>query len=366
MAGSTFGKNFSITSWGEASGNSIGVVVDGVPAGIELSENDIQAYVNRRKPVAGMSSAKRHENDYVTVNSGIVGGRTTGAPIAMTIMNSAIKDKADADEAVVLRPGLSDFSYGAKYGVTDKKAVSRDSDRDLAARVAGGAVAAAILDKLGISFCSYVRSIGPVSIKYSACSTETLASNPLHMPDASAAAAAEEYLLEVAKNKDSAGGVAEVVVSGLPAGLGEPVFDKLDAKLAYAIMSIGSVKGVEFGDGFEAAASSGSVQNDSFSGTDKVVKTSNHEGGILGGISDGSELVVRAAFRPAPLIGLDQNTVDTEGNPAVFAASELYDTVSVPRNVVVVEAMMAVTILDLLYDNMHSKMDEIVKFYQPK
>lgn len=363
MAGSTFGKNFSITTWGESHGSGIGVVVDGVPAGLEISENEIQAYLNRRKPGASSFSTKRHENDYVTIHSGIFEGVTTGAPISMSIMNSAKKDSPDAPEATVYRPGHADYTYDAKYGRRDWRGGGRASGRETAARVAGGAIAVTILKKLGISFCSYVRSIGPVSIKYSECSMDALANSPLNMPDEKATAEALEYLKGVAEQKNSAGGVIEVIVSGLPAGLGEPVFNKLDAALAGAVMSIGAVKGVEIGDGFDAATLTGLENNDVFVGGEKITKKTNHAGGVLGGISDGSELILRAAIKPTPTVAAEQETVDSNGNNITFEAKNANDTVIVPRAAVVVEAMMAVTILDLMFDNMHSRMNKIEEYY---
>ena len=364
MAGSTFGKNFTITTWGESHGTGIGVVVDGVPAGLELSENDIQAYLNRRRPGAAAFSTRRHESDFVTVNSGLMNGVTTGAPIAMSIMNSAMKDSDSAPEAVIYRPGHADYTYEAKYGVRDWRGGGRASGRETAARVAAGAVAVAILKKLGVELCSYVRSIGPVSIKYSRCSLEALKHSNLNMPDATATEEAGRYLAEIAGQKNSAGGVVEVIVSGLPAGIGEPVFDKLDARLAAAVMSIGAVKGVEIGDGFEAATETGLDNNDSFINENGIVKKSNHSGGVLGGISDGSELILRAAIKPTPTLSAEQETVDTNGNSVTYASANANDTVIAPRAAVVVEAMTAVTILDMMFENMHSRMDRIEEFYR--
>lgn len=366
MAGSTFGNNFSITTWGESHGTGIGVVVDGVPAGLELSENDIQAYLNRRKPGAASFSTKRHENDYVTINSGLFNGVTTGSPISMTIMNSAMKDKANAPESVIYRPGHADFTYDAKYGIRDYRGGGRSSGRETAARVAGGAIAVAILKKLGISFCTYVKSIGPVSIKYSNCSMDALNESSLNMPDKDATEEALKYLETIAKEKNSAGGVVEMIVSGLPAGIGEPVFNKLDARLGQAIMSIGAVKGFEIGDGFEAASVTGLVNNDAFIKDKEITKKTNHAGGVLGGISDGSELILRAAFKPTPTIGAEQITVDKDGNAVIYEATNANDTVIVPRAAVVVEAMTAITLVDLLFENMHSKIDAVEEFYRKK
>ena len=359
MAGSTFGKNFSITSWVETNGNGIGVVVDGVPAGVEISENDIQSYLNRRRPAAACLYARRHENDFVTINSGLQNGVTNGTPIAMTIINSALKYKPEEEEKFVYRPGCGDFAYAQKYG-----ALRKTTDRDNAARVAAGAVATAILSKLGIVFCSYVRSIGTVSIRYGNCSLDELKNSPLNMPDAEATAKAADYLKNLAATKDTAGGVVELIVSGIPAGIGEPVFDKLDARLAAAVMSIDTVRGIEFGDGFSITEQTGTAVNDTFAKTDKIAKKTNHSGGMLSGVSDGSELILRAAFAPVPLTGAAQTTIDSDGNEAALEIGDAGEITIVPRSVVVVEAMAAVTILDLLLENMHSKVDDILKFYK--
>ncbi|MBO7634458.1 MAG: chorismate synthase [Lachnospiraceae bacterium] len=359
MAGATFGKNFSITSWVETGGNGIGVVIDGVPAGLELGENDIQAYMNRRRPTAACLFARRHENDFVTVNSGLQNGVTNGTPLSMTIINSAIKYRPGEEERFIYRPGTGDAAYEAKYGIA-----RRVTDRDNAARTAAGAVATAILEKLGISFCSYVRSIGPVSIKYGNCSLDVLKTSPVNMPDAEASERAVEYLKELSAEKNTAGGVVELIISGVPAGVGSAFFDKLDARLAAAVMSIDLVRGVEFGDGFAIAGQQGSSVSDGFAIESGVVKTSNHSGGVLGGVSDGSEIILRAAFAPSPLTGLKMSSIDSDGSPAELELADAAETTTVPRSVVVVESMAAVTILDLLFENMHSKLDGIVDFYR--
>ncbi|MBR5967369.1 MAG: chorismate synthase [Lachnospiraceae bacterium] len=316
MAGSTFGKNFSITSWVETGGNGIGVVIDGVPAGLALGENDIQAYMNRRRPTAACLFTRRHENDFVTVNSGLEDGVTNGTPMAMTIINSAIKYKS----------------------------ARRVTDRDNASRTAAGAVATAILGKLGITFCSYVRSIGPVSIKYGNCSLDDLKNSPVNMPDAEASEKAVEYLKEIAAEKKTAGGVIEIIITGVPAGIGQPFFDKLDARLAAAVMSIDRAKGVEFGDGFSA--------------TD-----SERSGGITAGLSDSSEIVLRVSFAPTPLASSVLSAVDCEGNDKEIEVADGAEITTVPRTVVVAESMAAAALLDLLFENMHSKLDDIAGFY---
>lgn len=364
MAGSTFGKIFRITTWGESHGDSIGVVVDGVPAGLELSEEDIQQYLNRRKPGSTSFSTPRHESDFVAIHSGVFKGRTTGTPVSMSITNSAMKERPESETAAIYRPGHADFTYDMKYGIRDYRGGGRASGRETAARVAAGAIAVAILKKLGVSFCTYVSSIGPVSVKYSNCSFEALKASPLNMPDPQATEDAMEYLKGIAAEGNSAGGVIEVVVSGMPAGIGEPVFDKLDADLARAVMSIGAVKGVEIGDGFKAAANTGAQNNDTFGYSGGFLKETNHSGGILGGISDGSEIILRAAVKPTPSIGAEQHSVNVKGEPAVIEAHNPNDVIIAPRAAVVVEAMTAITIVDLMFENMSARMDRVEAFYK--
>ncbi|MCR5332176.1 MAG: chorismate synthase, partial [Lachnospiraceae bacterium] len=239
MAGSSFGKIFTVTTWGEPVGNGIGVVIDGVPAGVAISENDVQSYLNRRKPFKASFEPAKHENDFVSINSGISNGITNGLPIAMTITNSSVRARKDENTGRVFRPGQDDFTYEAKYGVAANRGTGNAVWRETAARVAAGAVAQAVLARLGISFCSYVSSIGPVSIRYSSSAVENIGANSLRMPDQEAAGEALSYLEKLSAEGNSAGGTIEVIVSGVPAGVGEPVFYKLDAKLAEAVMSIG-------------------------------------------------------------------------------------------------------------------------------
>ncbi len=321
MAGSTFGRNFRVTSWVEDGGNGIGVVVDGVPAGIALSENDVQAYLNRRRPSTECLFSRRHENDFVTINSGLTKGVTNGTPIAMTIINSALKYKAGEEELTEARKGCADSAYEKKSGV-----LRRVNDRDNASRVAAGAVAAAVLSAAGVELCAYVRSIGSVSIQYSKCSREEIKKSPVAMPDPAATAAAVELLNEKKESGTSEGGVVELIVSGLPEGLGEPVFDGLDARLAAAVISIDQVSGVEFG------------------------------GGVAGGVSDGEELVLKADFLPTPYIEVRRG----EDGSTVYSG----EITAVPRSAVVVESMAAVVIADLMLENMHSRIDEVAAFYR--
>ena len=365
MAGSTFGKLFTVTTWGEPLGNSTGVIIDGVPAGLEISENDIQSYLNRRKPFTASFEPVKHESDFVSINSGVSNGITNGLPLSMVITNSSVKNKKEQSREKIFRPGQDDYTFDAKFGSVSSRGVGNAAWRETAARVAAGAVAKAILEKMGISFCSYVRSIGPVKIKYASSAVENITSNALRMPDMSAASEAFRYLEKLSGDGNSAGGVVEVIVSGVPAGIGEPVFNKLDAKLAQAVMSIGLVNAVEFGDGFEASESTGADNADSFVFTDgKVEKKTNNSGGMLGGISDGSEIIMRASVMPVPSLNQTIQTVNSEGRTVDYKNESPAETTIVPRAVVVVESMAAIALVDMLFENMLSRIDRIESFYK--
>ncbi len=368
MAGSTFGNIFKITTWGESHGPGIGVVVDGCPAGIHLTRKDIQKYLDKRKASSSAFSTPRHENDFVSILSGVFNDYTTGTPISLSINNSAVGHRDYTKSRELYRPGHADFTYDEKYGYRDYRAGGRSSGRETAARVAAGAVAMAILEKLGISVTAYVSSIGPVSVSYMNASVENIEKNPLKMPDMQAADQAMIYLKGIEQRGDSAGGIIECIVSGVPAGVGSPVFDKLDACLSKAIMSIGAVKGIEFGSGFECAKMTGYENNDAFCADENgnISKETNNAGGILGGISDGSEIIMRAAVKAVPSITKEQNTVTRFGQPATISTAKTNDICIVPRAVVVVEAMTAITLVDLLFENMTSRIDRIVDFYNKK
>lgn len=368
MSGSTFGSIFKITTWGESHGKGIGVVIDGCPAGIPLDTEYIQSFLNRRKPGQTRYSTPRRENDIVTIHSGIFEGRTTGTPISMAVMNESQRSSDYSEIAGYYRPGHADFTFDAKYGFRDYRGGGRSSGRETIGRVAAGAVASAMLRELGIEVFTYTRSIGPVQIDYRSCKKENMLLSPLYMPDLAASAKAEVYLEKTMEQQDSAGGIIECIISGMPAGIGEPVFDKLDACLAKAVFSIGSVKGFEIGSGFEAAAKKGSENNDAFLSiaNKRAQKQTNNAGGILGGISDGSEIIFRAAIKPTPSISAPQQTVQRDGTPVTVQIKGRHDPVIVPRAVVVVEAMAALTIADLLLCNMSSHMDGIRTFYSIK
>lgn len=362
MAGSIYGKLFRVSTWGESHGKGVGVVIDGCPAGLELCEEDIQKYLNRRKPGQSKFSTPRKEDDAVEILSGVFGGKTTGTPISMVVMNKTQRSRDYSEIASYYRPGHADYTFDEKYGFRDYRGGGRSSGRETIARVAAGAVAAKILKELGIEFLTYTKSIGPIEIN--SFDKEEINNNSLYMPDKAAAEKAEQYLLDTMKAGDSSGGIAECVITGMPAGIGETVFDKLDANLAKAIMSIGAVKGFEIGDGMVAAAALGSENNDNFAMKDgKPSKLTNHAGGILGGMSDGSGIVFRAAFKPTPSITHEQKTVNKSGEDIVVSIKGRHDPIIVPRAVVVVEAMAALTVVDLVFENMAARMDNIKKFY---
>ena len=359
--GSTFGTHFRITTFGESHGKAIGVVVDGCPAGLALSESDIQYYLNRRKPGQSKFSTPRKEADEVQILSGVFEGKTTGTPIALLVPNTSQHSADYSEIASYYRPGHADYTFDSKYGFRDYRGGGRSSGRETIGRVAAGAIALKILKELGIEVTAYTYSIGPVVIDESVFDKETILSTPTAMPDAEASTRAKEYLSSCMEDKDSSGGSIKCVVKGLPAGIGEPVFEKLDACLAGAMMSIGAVKAVEIGDGIAVSTAKGSENNDVF--VPGIAKATNHAGGVLGGISDGSDLVLKVHVKPTPSIFKEQQTVNQKGEPIQVAIKGRHDPVIVPRAVVVVEAMTALTVLDLMFANASSRMDYLQLLY---
>lgn len=359
MAGSTYGTIFRITTWGESHGKGIGVVVDGCPAGLPLTEQDIQEFLDRRKPGQNRYSTPRKEDDRVEILSGIFEGRTTGTPISMAVRNTSQRSRDYGEIAGYYRPGHADYTFDEKYGFRDYRGGGRSSGRETIGRVAAGAIASGILRDLGITLCTYTRSIGPVTIEN--FDADEISKNPVCMPDSRAAARAGEYLEECMKAHNSSGGVVECIVHGMPAGAGDPVFEKLDANLAKAIFSIGAVKGFEIGDGMSAAAATGLTNNDPFILTEdgRIAKKTNHAGGILGGISDGSDIVLRAAFKPTPSIAAPQQTVNRDHEAIEISIKGRHDPIIVPRAVVVVESMTAITLVDTLLAGMGARMENL-------
>lgn len=364
MSGSSYGKIFRITTWGESHGPGIGVVIDGCPAGLPLKAEDIQKFLDRRKPGQSKFATKRKESDTVEILSGVFEGQTTGTSIALLVRNQDQRSRDYSNIASVFRPGHADYPYTQKYGIRDYRGGGRSSGRETIGRVAAGAVASRLLSELGISVMAYTKAIGPFSISADNYTYSEITENDLCMPDNKTAAQAGEYITSLMARQDSCGGVIECIVNGLPVGLGEPVFDKLDAMLGQAILSIGSVKGIEIGDGFSVSESTGSCNNDPFCSADgKITKISNHSGGTLGGLSDGSPLILRAAVKPTPSISQPQRTVNENGDNTEIAITGRHDPVIVPRAVVVVESMTAVTLADLLLQNMTASMNHIRKIY---
>ena len=362
MNKSSFGSHFTVTTWGESHGKALGAVIDGCPAGLSLSEEDIQKFLDRRKPGQSRYTTARKEGDLVEILSGVFEGKTTGTPISLMVRNTDQRSRDYGNIAYSYRPGHADYTFDAKYGFRDYRGGGRSSGRETIGRVASGAVASKLLASLGISFCTYTKSIGPVSIEN--FSPEEINNNAFYMPDADAAAKTGTYLEKCMKNQDSVGGVIECRITGVPAGLGNPVFEKLDAMLSQAVMSVGAVKAVEIGDGIQVAHMKGSEDNDGFLIKDNVItKTSNHAGGIMGGISDGSEIILRAYVKPTPSISQPQQTVTSQGRQISLEIHGRHDPVIVPRAVVVVESMCALAITDALFANMTSRLDKIQKFY---
>lgn len=365
MAGSSFGTIFKITTWGESHGAGIGVVVDGCPAGLPLSEEDIQIFLNRRKPGQNRYATPRKEDDAVEILSGVFEGKTTGTPISLLVRNTSQRSRDYSEIASYYRPGHADYTFDQKYGFRDYRGGGRSSGRETIGRVAAGAIASKLLREMGISLTAYTKSIGPVAI--TSFDPSEITNNPFYMPDAQAAEKASSYLDQCISKQNSCGGIVECVVKGLPAGLGDPVFEKLDANLAKAMFSIGAVKGFEIGSGMVAASSTGLEHNDAFiPGMHKTAaKETNHAGGILGGISDGSDLILRAAIKPTPSIASEQTTINKDGEPITVSIKGRHDPIIVPRAVVVVESMTALVLADALLLNMSSRMDYLHRIYKP-
>ena len=365
MSGSVFGKNITVSTWGESHGKALGVVIDGFPAGMELEEADIQKYLDRRKPGTSAATTTRKEDDQVEILSGIFEGKTTGTPISLLVKNTSQRSADYSEISAYYRPGHADFGFDQKYGFRDYRGGGRSSGRETIGRVASGALCLKLLSQMGIEVCAYTKAIGDVEIDYSKFDKNAIYSTPTAMPDADADKKAMDLIMKCREETDSIGGIIEVRITGVPAGIGEPVFDKLDASFAKAIMSIGAVKAVEIGDGTKVARYKGSENNDEFSISEEgnVIKNTNHSGGILGGMSDGSEIILRAYVKPTPSIAREQSTVNRSGEKISINIKGRHDPVVVPRAVVVVESMCAITLLDLMISNMSSRADYITSFY---
>ncbi|WML66577.1 MAG: Chorismate synthase [Methanoregula sp. SKADARSKE-2] len=321
----TMGRNFRITTFGESHGAAVGVVVDGCPAGLPLQESDIQPLLDRRKPGTSPLTSTRREEDRIEILSGVFEGRTTGAPVAMMVRNEEKRSQDYDALREIFRPGHADFTYQVKYGIRDHRGGGRSSGRETIGRVAAGALAMKYLSGKGITIAGKIVEVHGRS-------------DPREIEDA---------ILAAKMAGDSVGGIAEIVGRGCPAGLGDPIFGKLDAAIAGAMMGIGAVKGVEIGDGFAVAGRFGSENNDPIR---KDGFASNHAGGILGGISSGQDIVVRIAIKPTPTIGKTQHTVDIHGNEREIAIEGRHDPCILPRILPVAEAMLALVLIDALLE----------------
>ncbi|MEO3433705.1 chorismate synthase [Inquilinus sp. CAU 1745] len=350
MAGNSFGTLFRFTTWGESHGPAIGVVVDGAPPRIPLSESDIQAFLDRRKPGQSRYTTQRRESDTVKILSGIFEGRTTGTPIMLMIENEDQRSKDYGDIAEKFRPGHADYTYWKKYGIRDHRGGGRSSARETASRVAAGAIARKILAQAGITVRGAMVRMGPHAVDRDRWDWQEVENNPFFWPDGSAVEGLGDYLDGVRKDGSSVGAVIEIVASGVPAGLGEPIYDKLDSDLARAMMTINAVKGVEIGNGFAAAAIRGEENADEMrmAGDGEVDFLSNNAGGILGGISTGQDVVVRFAVKPTSSILTPRRGVDIHGKDAEIVTKGRHDPCVGIRAVPVGEAMMACVLADHL------------------
>lgn len=351
MTSNTFGKAFSISTFGESHGPAIGVIVDGCPAGLAIDADFIQRELDRRRPGQSAIVTQRKESDRVELLSGVFEGISTGAPIAMLIRNEDQRSQDYEHIARQFRPSHADYTWFAKYGVRDPRGGGRTSARETAARVAGGAIAKLWLLQSGIRIQAYVSQVGHIELKtpYTELDLGLAETTEVRCPEPDTAARMIELIREVRKAGDTIGGVVSAVIRGCPVGLGEPVFDKLHADLGKAVLSINACKGFEYGSGFQGATMRGSEHNDPFSNAGgTIVTTSNHSGGIQGGMSNGMDIYFRAAFKPVATIVAPQESVDETGAPVIVTGKGRHDPCVLPRAVPIVEAMAALVIADHL------------------
>lgn len=341
MGGNSFGTLFRITTWGESHGEALGVVIDGCPSKIDLSEEDIQKEMDRRRPGQGMGTSPRKERDRVKILSGVLEGKTTGTPISIILWNEDVNSTPYDEMKDIYRPGQADFTYQAKYGIRDFRGGGRASARETVGRVAAGAIAKKILKQENIKILAYTIELG--GIRAEEMNYEEIEKNVLRCPDKKATLLMKKKMDAVKLQGDTLGGIVEILVRGYPLGLGEPVFDKLEADLAKALMSIGTVRGVEVGAGFRVARMLGSQCNDPITpeGFEK-----NDAGGILGGISNGEDILLRAAVKPIPSIQIEQRTVTHSMEPVSLRIKGRHDISAIPRIIPVCEAMVAIVLVD--------------------
>ncbi len=343
MSGNSFGKLFTVTSFGESHGLALGAIVDGCPPGIPLTEEDLQADLDRRKPGTSRHTTQRREPDQVKILSGVFEGKTTGTPIGLIIENTDQRSKDYSNIAKTFRPAHADYAYTQKYGFRDYRGGGRSSARETAMRVAAGAIAKKVLAGKGIEVRGYLSQLGP--IKAEAFDWKEVHNNPFFCPDASKVPEMEEYMDKLRKECNSIGARISVVATGVKPGLGEPIFDRLDADLAHALMSINAVKGVEIGDGFDVVEQKGTEHRDEMSPEGFL---SNHAGGVLGGISTGQDIIAHIALKPTSSMALPGRSVDTDGNPIEVITKGRHDPCVGIRATPIAEAMMAIVLLDHL------------------
>ncbi|MEK9166729.1 MAG: chorismate synthase [Patescibacteria group bacterium] len=351
MPGNTFGQIFRITTFGESHGECMGALIDGCPSGLEISPEEIQIDLDRRRPGQSEINSPRDEKDKIHIMSGISNGKTTGAPILLMVFNEDMKPQDYSKLKDVYRPGHADFTYQMKYGIRNFEGGGRSSARETLARVAAGAIAKKFLrEKAGIEFLSYVEQVGDVKseVDFNSVTADQIEANIVRCPDQKAAAEMIELIKKVKEEGDSLGGIIKGVIRKVPVGLGEPVFDKLHADLGKAMLSINAVKGFEIGSGFDSVIMRGSEHNDEFIvGPDGKISTkTNHAGGVLGGISNGETIYFRVAIKPVSTIRKKQNTVNLAGEAVEIEAQGRHDPCVLPRAVSIVDAMAAIVIMD--------------------
>ena len=348
---STFGNIFRTTTWGESHGGAVGVVVDGCPPNLELDVADVQAELDRRRPGQSEITTQRREDDRAEILSGLFEGRTLGTPILIMVRNKDARAKDYEHIRSVFRPSHADYTYQAKYGIRNWQGGGRASARETVGRVAAGAIASKVLAGAGVEVIGYVKKVWTMEVDVDPDTVDRRAveANVARVPDPDMAERIIERIRQARKEGDSLGGVVEAVARGVPPGLGEPVFDKLEADLARGLLSLPACKGFEIGSGFAGAEMTGSVHNDPFYAEDGRIRTrTNRSGGVQGGISTGENIVVRAAFKPTATIAREQETVDEQGNPVTIAGRGRHDPCVLPRAVPMVEAMMALVLCDHL------------------
>ena len=359
--GNSFGKLFKITTFGESHGQALGVIIEGCPAGLKLDESKIIAEMQRRKPGQSKITTQRKEEDEIQIKSGVFEGKTTGTPIGIVVNNSDQKSKDYSHISDKFRPSHADFTYFTKYGIRDYRGGGRSSARETAARVAAGAIAKQLLEAKGISVQAYVSQVGNLKLEksYQELDLDKAEENIIRCPDPATAEKMIELIDGVRKDRDTIGGIVSCVIKNTPAGIGEPVFDRLHAELGKAMLSINAVKGFEYGSGFEGVKMRGSEHNDAFvQEGDKVKTKTNHSGGIQGGISNGEDIYFNVAFKPVATIMIDQESVNEAGESVTVSGKGRHDPCVVPRAVPIVEAMAALVIVDYILLSKSNKLQD--------